>query len=403
MTEVLVVCDSLDPSVGGAEISARDMIWLLFKRGFKVEFLTASTTEGVGSGSIEIREERFSGWYFRAGALLQLRNFRGMLNFRSLLAILRAVRSKRPDIIIFNNVSDQISYSAMLQVKLLGIPSIHVLRDTTALTHGKFVYKERGNKFRVAYGSELRRAGLFINPFRVVWAKFCLAQVDLLIAISEELRRFFSSNGVRVNRVIHNGVILETLPPFDQARVFSSGKVVLWPARFSVLKGALVVLDMFGEITDPTIKLVITADKTDIADSRILKALESHENIIFTGWLPRLEVERLYAEATLVVYPSMYLEPFGRVPVEAMARRKPVIVSNKGGLPEIVSHDFNGLVIDPQNKFEFAHAVKKMCSDVDWAKRLGDNGFQRYQEKFTGDFMIDNYISAIEDLVRAHD
>lgn len=403
MTLVLFVCDSLETNIGGAELSARDMIWLLAKRGFKVEFLTATTTEEVGFGSIGIRKEKFSGWYFRGGASPLLRNFRGMLNFRSLLAIQKAVRSRRPDIIIFNNVSDQISYAAMLQVRLLGIPSVHVLRDTMALTHGKFAYKERGNKFRVSCWAEARRAGIFFNPFRAVWAKLCLAQIDLVVAISEELRRFFSSNGVRVDRVIHNGVILEMAPLPDQARVTSGAKLVLWPARFSVLKGALAVLEMFGEIKDPTIKLVITADKSDIADSRILKALESNRNVIFTGWLPRQEVERLYAESTLVVYPSMYLEPFGRVPVEAMARRKPVIVSDKGGLPEIVSHNFNGLVIDPQNKFEFAHAVNKMCSDVDWAKRLGDNGFQRYQEQFTGDFMIDNYISEIKDLVRADD
>jgi glycosyltransferase involved in cell wall biosynthesis len=208
---------------------------------------------------------------------------------------------------------------------------------------------------------------------------------------------------VRVNEVIHNGVLLSQKNDVNQSKAEVDTKIIFWPARFSVLKGGLAILEMFVEINDPSIKLVITADKKYLTDERMLSIISTNKNIIFTGWLSKTEIDSLYSKASVVVYPSLYLEPFGRVPVEAMSHKKPVIVSGFGGLKEIVLHEYNGIVLDPKNKFEFAKAVNKICLDPTYASLLGENGYKRYKQHFTGDVMIKKYLAIIDNLAKNHD
>jgi glycosyltransferase involved in cell wall biosynthesis len=403
MKTILMVSDSLDASVGGAELSTRDMIWLFSGNEIDVRFVTSTENKKTSTDIATIHKKNFIGTYFQRGSWAKLRNYRCAFNYRALFAILKAIKLRKPDVVVFNNISDQVSYASILLVKLLRVPAVHILRDTMALTHGKFVYGDSDAMFRVSYWAEARRTAFFFNPIKSIWAKYCLNKANAVISISHELSKFFTYNGVRVDEVIHNGVVIAKKNDANQSIAEVDGKTIFWPARFSVLKGALAILEMFSEINDPSIKLVITADKKDIKDERLLSIIGSNKNIIFTGWLSKTEIDTLYAKASVVVYPSLYLEPFGRVPVEAMSHKKPVIVSNCGGLREIVLHEYNGLVIDPENKLEFVKAINKICSDPAYASILGENGYKRYKQHFTGDVMIKKYIALIDILVRSHD
>ena len=76
----------------------------------------------------------------------------------------------------------------------------------------------------------------------------------------------------------------------------------------------------------------------------------------------------------VLVHTSTEPEPFGRVLVEAMACGKPVITTGLGGAAEIVSLDDCALTIDPQNPESLADALRKLASDTDLRRRLGQNG-----------------------------
>jgi glycosyltransferase involved in cell wall biosynthesis len=401
---ILVVADSLDPLVGGAEISTRDMMWLYADHGLNVNFVTGIGRDIEKKNSIKIYEKEFYGYYFQKSSSKILRNYRSILNFKALIAIFRSINTYKPDVIILNNISDQISYASILLVRLLNLPVIQVLRDSMALTSGKFTYNNNNeNIFRVSYFKEARRASLAFNPIKSIWAKYCINHASVVVSISHELSRFFEYNGVRIDCVIHNGVLIINNRSCIESTAEKEQKIIFWPARFSVLKGALAVLEMFSSIKDESIKLIITADKKDIKDERLLTYIASKNNIIFTGWLPKTKIDELYCKATVVVYPSLYLEPFGRVPVEAMAFKKPVIVSKYGGLKEIVLHEYNGFVIDPEDKNEFLDAINKIFSDRTYSSKLGSNGYNRYKECFSGEVMINKYLTLIDNIVEDHE
>ena len=155
----------------------------------------------------------------------------------------------------------------------------------------------------------------------------------------------------------------------------------------------------FNLIDDGNIDLIITADKNDIKDKEVLDIIKRSNNIYFTGWISKEDINGYMLKADLIIYPSLYLEPFGRVPVEAMSFKKPVIVSSYGALPEIIKDGYNGYVVDPFNLEEFSKKIKKIIYDEKLNRDIGISGYKEYKNSFTADKMINEYYNTLINLV----
>jgi len=95
------------------------------------------------------------------------------------------------------------------------------------------------------------------------------------------------------------------------------------------------------------------------------------------------ELVRLMNRAGAVVY-APYLEPFGFVPLEAMACHAPVVAVAEGGVRESVRHDETGL-LTPRDERQFAAAVERMLGDASLAERLGRAGRESVLAGWTWD------------------
>ena len=396
---ILFVADSLE-IIGGAEVSTRDQIHLLSKKGAKISFLTSGNSKSSGVDEIDIYKNKYKGFFFKKSSNNFLRNYRGLFNLKALFAMKRAISFFKPNVIIFNNISGQASYSSILYAKFKGINTVHILRDTMSLTGGKFFYSKTKDIYKINYFDEIKRARLRFNPFKTFFTKYCLNRTDVLISISYELKRFFNYNGITIDQVIHNGVIEQTSDEsYLNRHSKPSKKSIFWPSRYSKFKGGHQIIKAFNLIDDGNIDLIITADKKDIKDKEVLDIIDRSNNIYFTGWISKEDINGYMLKADLILYPSLYLEPFGRVPVEAMSFKKPVIVSNYGGLPEIIKHGYNGYVVDPFNLNDFSEKIKKIIYDEKLKRDIGINGYKEYKNSFTGDKMINEYYNMLINLV----
>jgi glycosyltransferase involved in cell wall biosynthesis len=93
------------------------------------------------------------------------------------------------------------------------------------------------------------------------------------------------------------------------------------------------------------------------------------------GWVERLsqhDVSDALDESTLLVLPSRS-EGMGRVIVEAFCRARPVVGSRVGGIPDLVEHDVNGLLVEPGETEGLAEALVRLLSDRELAQRLASN------------------------------
>lgn len=91
-----------------------------------------------------------------------------------------------------------------------------------------------------------------------------------------------------------------------------------------------------------------------------------------------------YRQADILFFPTKYAsESFGCVVVEAMAHALPVVASDWHGPKDIVMHEQTGLLCPIEDPRAFAEALKKLIHNPELRRSFGQNGYERYRERYT--------------------
>lgn len=106
-------------------------------------------------------------------------------------------------------------------------------------------------------------------------------------------------------------------------------------------------------------------------------------------------VLELIKEIDILVHASVREEPFGRVIIEGMASRKPVIVSGIGGPLEIIEDGISGVFYEPGNAKELAIKIVGLIEDERMYTLIANGGYQRFLEKFN----IRSTVSKVEEYI----
>lgn len=163
----------------------------------------------------------------------------------------------------------------------------------------------------------------------------------------------------------------------DERMVFHVGRIVYekglhvlldaWPIVNSRLRARLVIAGM-GESLEGL--------KAQAA------ALGIGSSVHFAGFIANEDRDRLYHAADLAIFPSLY-EPFGIVALEALANACPLVVSNAGGLAEVVQHGVTGLVVPSDSAHALADAVIAALSRPDIARARAAAALREVREYYT--------------------
>jgi glycosyltransferase involved in cell wall biosynthesis len=111
------------------------------------------------------------------------------------------------------------------------------------------------------------------------------------------------------------------------------------------------------------------------------------QTVRFHGHVSREELFKVYQTASVAVFPS-YAEAFAIGPLEAMAYGCATIYSRRGSGVELMEHEREGLLIDPDQPEEIAGAILRVLSNADFASRIGNGGRARIREQFSIDGLI---------------
>ena len=205
------------------------------------------------------------------------------------------------------------------------------------------------------------------------WRVICCS-----LYMRDELQRVFQIPEDKL-RIIPNGVypeeFMNTSTDPDKVRVrycASDEKLIFSVGRIVREKGLGVLLDAFSRVlaVDPRVKLVI-AGKGPYHDELRHRAyqLGIYNRVYFTGYIDDNTRNALYKCADVVVFPSLY-EPFGIVALEGMAAGTPVIVSDCGGMSEIIKHGVNGLKAYSNNASSLADNILWALQHPDHTKEM---------------------------------
>jgi glycosyltransferase involved in cell wall biosynthesis len=237
----------------------------------------------------------------------------------------------------------------------------------------------------------VQRAHRLLHPLtRWIWHR-----ADCVVVPSDNLGQLAQRTDSRLRySVVRNGVDLGRFRPRLALRRVPDGVIrclavarLVERNRVADLIDALALLDR----SRYQLEIVGSGPEEEALRSQV-RRLGLERQVRFTGWLDRVQLARRYREADLFTLVPR-VESFGNSFLEALASGLPIVGSNVGGIPELVEHARNGMLVAPERPRELAHAISYLAADPRLRTEMGRRNRGQAEQKHSWDRVTTRYLS----------
>jgi glycosyltransferase involved in cell wall biosynthesis len=413
---ILILSDRIPPeNAGGAEKIAWAVARGLKANGHDVHVIAATSgkafeevREGIPTYHLHVQyRERFQ-------AFLALYN----PQTRGLKALYQRIQ---PDVISAFNIHSDLTYYSLWLAHRLGYPTTITLQDVMAFSYTKLTHFIDPNicgvkspaDYRLPPLHNLKTMRLRYNPLRNLMIRRLINHhVDVRIAGSEALRQALDANGLHDFRVVYGSVIPDDFYAsqlvIDALRMslgLDGKKVILFAGRLSADKGSAQILAALDQVVKrvPNVQL-LTLTRASLESQGLKKPEYQHllEHVTVGGWLQGEELAAAYHLADVAAVPSICLDVFPTINLEAMATATPLVATCYGGSPEAIIDGETGFIINPFDTEQFADRLIELLSQSDGAQQMGKAGQQRLLSTFTLEKQVAGMEQAYRDAIDKH-
>lgn len=230
-------------------------------------------------------------------------------------------------------------------------------------------------------------------------ARFFGRRLDAVICISSAVKDHLVRSGVDFGNLllIHNGLdpswvnpeparVVELRKRYDLAEghpvIGIVGNIKEWKGQETVIRATGIVKMRYQDIKCLIIGGASESDRSyESFIHGLVAELKLTEQVVFTGF--QRHVAEYLSLLDIVIHASIDPEPFGRVVLEGMALKKPVIGSRGGAIPEIIEEGVTGMTYPPGDADRLARTVVELLADHDRANHMGERGYARLVEHFS--------------------
>lgn len=369
---VLLVCD-LKAATTGGYIHVREEKRLLEEKGHEVLDFTC----GYRFGGMASYLSRF----FNPGDYLRMK---------------RVISRFAPDVIHVHGIHACLSPLPLLAVRK-EIPIVMTLHDYHYVCPKVWMIYEDGRVCDIGFSGKCLFAKCpprhmilydWMRWFKVwLHRKLLKKRVRIFTAPSADLAAWVSRSLEVEVEILPNFIYLSSvsdsgLPESNQ---------ILCPARLRPEKGVEYAVRAMPMILDrvPDARLIVVGEGPEKERlSSIARELEVSEAVHFTGWVDHQSMEGLYKGAKVVVAPSIWVEAFGVVAVEAFYLGRPVVASDMGGFKGIVRDGENGYLVEPRNAARIADRVIRILEDPGLLARMSSSA-QEHARRYGRELYLD--------------
>jgi len=280
------------------------------------------------------------------------------LDFRAILALRRLIREMSPDIIYAPR-------NKTLSVTLLAVGR-----------HAVPVVAYRGT------------TGHLSRWDPAAWLTYFHPRLRHIVCVSEAVRQYLLHKRVPADRLttIYKGHRVEWYAqgPQEDLRAFgvpADAFTVGFIGNMRPVKGVDVLLRSLPLI--PAELNVHACLIGEVRDKRLAALCQSPDiapRVHLSGY--QANASRFCGAFQVFAMPSVEREGLPRAVIEAMARCVPPIVSDVGGMPELVEHGVSGVVVPPRDPARLAEAIAALARDPETRKRVGENARKRIETEF---------------------
>lgn len=365
--------------LGGYELVFEGVTNATIARGHEVRVLVSDHRLPGRSGADGEHVRRALRSHLDASALRAAHH----LDLRQRLAIERhnsAVLSSQllelsPDVVCWWAMSG-VSLTLIEQVRRAGISSVLMVHDTWP------VYALASEPWlRAARRLRLALLAPLIEPLLGVPVRLDLDRSGRFLFNSAYTRDAVRASGLRPR---DEGVLTPGVSPRYEPAASAScwrGRL-LYVGRLDPVKGVdLAILALARLPAETTLTIVgAGAPAYEAGLRREAEALGVAERVTFAGAAEAGELPAFYAQSDAVLFPVRWQEPWGLVPLEAMAVGRPVIATAMGGAASYLRDGRNAIVVPPGDPSALAAAVERVAHDRGLRERLRAGGFQAAAE-----------------------
>ncbi len=179
---------------------------------------------------------------------------------------------------------------------------------------------------------------------------------------------------------------------FDQKTILFTGRVVKEKGLDKLLHALTLVRSEW--------RLIVDGDGSDLNNAKQLaQKLGLTHRIEFVGWADKERHLQHYRQASLIVVPSVWPEPFGLVGIEAMSYAKPVIAFRVGGIPQWLDDKVTGFLIEPYDVKMMADQIDYLLTHKPEAQTLGSNGRSKVEKEFIAERHVERLLNVYKQVM----
>ena len=377
MTRILVLTNMYPPHhLGGYELSCRDVVERMRAHGHEITVLTTTMRlPGVDDAPDE-----------RAGGILRDLAFywddhrivnpsipgRIGLERRNQRALQDALERARPDVVSAWNMG-AMSLGLLTTVLERDLPVVLNVCDEWPVYGPTVDAWSRPLVRRPVLARVVRRlTGLPAAPPD-------LGERAVFLFISDMIRRRVEERSPwkpRTWSIVYNGIDRRDFPPApDEERPWRWQ--LLYAGRIDERKGIHIAVEALRALPpEATLEIDGRGDDTYLRRLRDLVARLGLGDRVRFAASTRTALRERYRAADAVVFPTLWAEPFGLVPVEAMSCRTPVVATGTGGSGEFLLDQINCIIVPPGDPEALAAAVRRLAGDAGLRARLVERGLE---------------------------
>lgn len=379
---------------GGAEVFFFEVGRILKENGHEVAFL--STKDSANENSIFSNYFITPPKYFSKNIFSKIKSIPKIIfNFESKIQMEAIVNDFKPDIVHLFGIFTQISTSILDITKKYNIPVLMSCND----------YKHICPNYMMYYDGKICSDCQSGKYYKAILNKCCHNSYSV-----STVSAFESYFNVKTNRIPNNvnlflfaSVFMQNTThkfwsnfdfkddllrnPFDAEKYqisLEDDNYVLFFGKLIEVKGVDILIKAMS--LNKNIKLIVVGDGREEEKLKNLKRDLELENVEFLGPIWGDDLNNYIKLARFVIVPSRWHENFPYVIIQSFAYGKPVIGSNRGGIPELLDNGKNGIIYDAENYTELARKISYLYNDKHECMRLGINA-KNY---------VDNYYNSKE-------
>jgi len=396
---ILILSDLYPPYYkGGHEIQCKIVADGLSNKGHEVVVLTSrygvneKTADGKLFRLLYYLGDNGSGVFLKRYMQLKLALL-GRLNYYITSKIVKKIK---PDIAYAGELSG-ISIFPMIAIQRKNISIVHHL----------------GNYYLVELVKDcILKSNLLKRIYRkIIYGFYGLYKFDFshLITVSKALKKqhvevgFYDKNISIIPRGISSGLIKNKLK--NPSPHLKREIKLLYVGRISKEKGVHISIQavklLIKELKKFNIVFYIIGDGDGnyIKQlSKLLVKLGIENNVKFCGKFSREKILREYSKFDILLFPSVWEEPFSGVLIEAMSQGLPIVATNTGGTPELITNNYNGLLVPPNDSVKMAKSVKELILNHSLFEKVRENGIKKIKTGFSNEIIIEkieNYLNNV--------